>query len=579
MKYLLSRNEWKSNLEFLIESVISLDEDIKNILKYYASGQNTDNENFIQIAKVISSAIGRDIPQNKYDFIKRQPGDPNKFNVQMGKQSNPQTVAKVIRNLLISLGTPIGGENPIKDDTIQKFADELIGKFKIIDFKQQEQQKPEFEIKLVSGDQIPYWYKSENTHQIIGTELYNSCMKGDSKSDYINFYAKNPNQINLLVKIKDGRLEARALVFKLSHSTEGNDYFLERCYFNELPDRDLLFEWLKNHYSDKKILRKIDKFTTIEDKMICKLDNVLVDGYPYLDTLKYLGIKKDDEGKLTNEGFISNYDTRMDKMWDEKNYYVDNISVFEIQNTSGEREPLRSSERTFTFSVFHGFTPKFEYLADLWKSKPLGTYKCSQKIHQNTFENEGIMFKMESNVSQQRVNELISDRNYVEAGDFNVCHPDHVQRDLLSGPGDDTKLKYGCVAVFDITDLYKKDIKIKTKFDGLKEIGIKKLLMETSAWSFDHYQMFENEKLYLDEPTLNLIGLKKVTEERPQELMWFDDLNVTSRMQGRGNFILSKLFDIKPSDPMMKLRNFKDDPSDDVTMIGDDEYLDEWIKS
>jgi len=333
MKYLKPYSNWRS--QYLLESILSFKDNIDSILMGYVMGIfDAEDPLFKDIAKIIYDAIGKDIPSNKYDLISRSDKDSTKLDVNMGKQINTQSIAKVIRSLLISLGVEITKDSKIKEDTIQKFADSLIGKFKIIDFKQSGKDR-EFAIKLVKGDEIPYWYKIENTIQSQGSELYKSCMNKDEKNSFMDFYAKNSDKVNLLIKTKTDikgveKLEARALVFKLDYSKEGYAYFMERCYANSYSDRDLLYKWLTDHYSGSKINLKKDRDSDIKDNMVVKITNPLCESYPWLDTLCYLFIKKEGD-ELVNDGFLSN---NMDYL-PEGNY-----DKFKIQNIFGQKVNL-----------------------------------------------------------------------------------------------------------------------------------------------------------------------------------------------------------------------------------------------
>lgn len=103
------------------------------------------------------------------------------------------------------------------------------------DFKSSTISKREI-IKLVSGDEIRYWYDSEHHYANRGT-LASSCMSGKDKS-FFNIYAQNPDTCQLLIMTVDNKLVARGLVWKLDSvkSIDGTplhrkpEYLLDRVY-------------------------------------------------------------------------------------------------------------------------------------------------------------------------------------------------------------------------------------------------------------------------------------------------------------------------------------------------------------
>ena len=93
------------------------------------------------------------------------------------------------------------------------------------------------EMELVEGDYIPHWYESSNYYDNKGI-LGGSCMKNMPKETF-NIYADNPQSVKLLVLTLDGKLLARALVWKLDSIKSkdekelgriGVEYFMDRVY-------------------------------------------------------------------------------------------------------------------------------------------------------------------------------------------------------------------------------------------------------------------------------------------------------------------------------------------------------------
>lgn len=67
-------------------------------------------------------------------------------------------------------------------------------------------------VSVVNGDKIPHYYHYSQNADI--RELNNSCMRHDHCNDYIHFYAKNPDRVQMLIATNaDNKLTARALLW------------------------------------------------------------------------------------------------------------------------------------------------------------------------------------------------------------------------------------------------------------------------------------------------------------------------------------------------------------------------------
>lgn len=113
----------------------------------------------------------------------------------------------------------------LKAQEVEKFVND----FKASSIKSKE------EIQLISGEDIKYWYNSENYLSLSGT-LGSSCMAG-KPGKFFNIYSENPNSCSLLIMTVDGKLVSRGLVWKIN-SIKGDgikddnrpEYFLDRVY-------------------------------------------------------------------------------------------------------------------------------------------------------------------------------------------------------------------------------------------------------------------------------------------------------------------------------------------------------------
>ena len=192
-------------------------------------------------------------------------------------------------------------------------------------FKALKERKAE-KFKLVSGDDIAYWYDHQR-YKMQSGQLGNSCMKG--KPDYyFQIYTKNPEVCQLLILIEDEKLLGRALVWKLdkidpSHG-EGDTYFMDRQYCSN--DSDLIK--FKNYAKDKGWTWKTGSFVSSEDrsnylpKMEVQL-NPTDDGdfhyeyYPYLDTFQ-------------------RYDPNTGRLFNDEDESSKNAGQFILNSTGGD---------------------------------------------------------------------------------------------------------------------------------------------------------------------------------------------------------------------------------------------------
>lgn len=68
-----------------------------------------------------------------------------------------------------------------------------------------------YEFKLVSGDDIIKYYRTDSYADSNGSPLWGSCM--NNKSSIIKFYAKNKKDINMAVLFLDGKVVGRSIVW------------------------------------------------------------------------------------------------------------------------------------------------------------------------------------------------------------------------------------------------------------------------------------------------------------------------------------------------------------------------------
>lgn len=100
-------------------------------------------------------------------------------------------------------------------------------------------------LKLVSGEDIRYWYNGANYVQG-GGMLNSSCMRGTNKAPEMQMFVDNPDVIQMLVLLNDDgkKLLGRALVWRLAVPEDGT--FMDYVYTRYDKDRDLFQMYATN---------------------------------------------------------------------------------------------------------------------------------------------------------------------------------------------------------------------------------------------------------------------------------------------------------------------------------------------
>lgn len=160
--------------------------------------------------------------------------------------------------------------------------------------------------ELVSGDDIPTFYKKGNESGTLGS----SCMKDEPKNLFKLY--KNNDNVKLLVLVNDeGKMTGRALIWKL-HDSEFH-YFMDRVYTSYDYDLNKFIEYAqKNDIAYKEYMNSrienavyfIYNDKKIKTKIQVKLDKWVYYTYPYLDTLMFLD---EERGILSNTPTIGCY--------------------------------------------------------------------------------------------------------------------------------------------------------------------------------------------------------------------------------------------------------------------------------
>ncbi len=152
-------------------------------------------------------------------------------------------------------------------------------------------------VELVSGKDITYWYDSDNYEEITGT-LGSSCMRG---KQFFELYEENPEVCQLAIIQRDGKLIARALVWKVESDNPEIKYYMDRPYATKDHYVNLLTDWAKS----KDMALWIRSFGCVEFRgeeiapdMKVKVKKINYANFPYLDTFRRYDYRK---GYLYND--------------------------------------------------------------------------------------------------------------------------------------------------------------------------------------------------------------------------------------------------------------------------------------
>lgn len=143
--------------------------------------------------------------------------------------------------------------------------------------------------KIVKGEDIRKYYSKDNYYKDSkseGTQLWKSCMSSNYCQSFLDIYVENPDNINMLVLLKDGKVLGRALLWNLD---DGNK-FMDRIY--TISD-SYIFNIEKWGKENGYIIFSELKSYTLE----VTLKPEVYGSYPYMDTFKYYD---------SSTGFITN---------------------------------------------------------------------------------------------------------------------------------------------------------------------------------------------------------------------------------------------------------------------------------
>ncbi len=194
-------------------------------------------------------------------------------------------VSELEEKVDIELPLKIESNLIINDKDVEEFVNNVVAYLKI------NRADENSEIEEVQGEDIRFWYHPDN-YQTMSGELGSSCMAKVEAQPYLDIYCKNQDRISLLIlKSKEGKLIARALLWKL----DNDKFFMDRVYAILQSDAKIFYKKAKEKGWIYKNGKSSIKFNDSEYDKELKVSLEFLDfrKYPYLDTLSFLDWRTD----------------------------------------------------------------------------------------------------------------------------------------------------------------------------------------------------------------------------------------------------------------------------------------------
>ena len=258
----------------IFESRVNFEPKIYQLLKSYS--ESGDSSVWREWSKILVSAHDDEVdyPKNNIKFLEF---DKEAFIVTGdGNHRQSTKLGRAIRQILLAVRPDVNLDKQGRE--FGDFIQFLQGRLSSID-----------DLELVSGPKIAKYYKKENTVDFQGSEICKSCMVGKPDSVF-DIYTQNPDSVSLLVRLKGGKVSARALVWKLAEPSDC--IYLDRIYSVVNSERELgqFQEFLQIKFPGKKIFYH-NQLGIDRSKFRVELTNSLFKKYPYLDTFYYLHLE------------------------------------------------------------------------------------------------------------------------------------------------------------------------------------------------------------------------------------------------------------------------------------------------
>jgi len=172
------------------------------------------------------------------------------------------------------------------------------------------------EFRIVEGEEIRKFYR-EKVHSVQTGSLKSSCMRYDKCSEYLDIYVNNPEICKMVILVNgEGKIDGRALIWKLHSSTTEIKMFMDRIYSIDPSRIEPMFNaWAREMgYSHKQEnnFRNLRGVVLPDGKVVKANMTVKCEGtykkFPYIDTFRMYDPKtgilenSDDEKDPGNAG-------------------------------------------------------------------------------------------------------------------------------------------------------------------------------------------------------------------------------------------------------------------------------------
>jgi hypothetical protein len=253
---------------------------------------------------------------------------------------DPEVMKKLDKGYEISrnLGNSVKGFSNRNQMKIGKFVTAVLGPIppkELEEFvnKLKSKKDNEYEIKIVEGDEIKKYYRTEalvaggsRNPQLEYSEIMRSCMRDKEKvkPNVFDIYTKNPESCKMVVMLDENKnLVSRAILWKVNNSqnNQKNEYFggtntdgggklslpdsfwfMDRVYSVENWMDNLMYDWAKKkgyvckrgNWGNRNIV-----FNGVGGHCEMEVDvkKIAYKGFPFMDTFIYYDVKN---GKLRN---------------------------------------------------------------------------------------------------------------------------------------------------------------------------------------------------------------------------------------------------------------------------------------
>lgn len=326
---------------------------------------------------------------------------------------------------------------------------------------------------IVDGRDINFYYWYENYKEKKGS-LGSSCMCDEK--DIFDIYVQNPDVCRLLVLLEDELVIGRALIWKLSHISQGLDveYFLDRQYTIKESDVDKFKDYANkegwaykesnSHSSFRGIVYKGSSYNV---DMEVEVRAKRYENYPYMDTFRsyeystgtLINESRDDDrdyyllddtsgGYTDGSKVYSEYEgdeiDRDSAVWSEPlDSWISDYDSVEVERASYYRHKgwYPSGHRDITYDGWNGETIHVddsvyseEYGYDLYDNDAVSVI---HELQENGDANEDLYYMHEDDTDIIRISKLKDSnwyKNFMEESDSENYWDNHryIKKELLS---------------------------------------------------------------------------------------------------------------------------------------------------